>query len=80
VFDHEQAVARQQELPERRQQLRDVVEVQSRGRLVENVENAIARVGRQVRRDLDPLGLAARERGRRLSETQIPETDLIEDL
>ena len=42
VLDDEQAVARLEQLPERRQQLRDVVEVQAGRRLVEDVEQALA--------------------------------------
>ena len=44
VLDDEQAVAGLQELPEGRQQLRDVVEVQPGRRFVENVEQTLAAV------------------------------------
>ena len=62
------------------EQLRDVVEVQPRRRLVEDVEHALAALGHQVRRDLDPLGLAAGQRRRRLPEAEVAETDLVEHL
>ena len=80
VLDDEQRVPRLEQLAERRQQLRDVVEVQPGRRLVEDVEQAVAAVGRQVRRDLDALRLAARERGRGLAQAQVSEADLVEHL
>ena len=49
-------------------------------RLVEDVQQPLAAVRRQVRRDLDPLRLAARQRRRRLSETEVAEADLVEHL
>src|SRR2546427_4193690 len=80
VLDDQQRVARFEQLLECRQQLRDVVEVQSGRRLVEDVEQPLAAVRRQVRRDLDPLRLSARQRRRRLTEPQIAEADLVEHL
>ena len=80
VLDDEQRVPGFEQLPERRQQLRDVVEVQAGGRLVEDVEQALAAVRRQVRGNLDPLRLSARQRRRRLAEPQIAEADLVEHL
>src|SRR5690606_7001037 len=59
VLDHQQAVPGLDLLPERGQQLRDVVEVQTGGRLVEDVQDPVAGVRRQVRGDLDALRLAA---------------------
>ena len=58
VLDDEQRVPRLEQLPERGQQLRDVVEMQARGRLVEDVQQPFTAVRRQVRRDLDPLSLS----------------------
>src|SRR5439155_18976219 len=80
VLDDEQRVSRLEELLERREQLRNVVEVQPRRRLVEDVQETLAAVRRQVRRDLDPLRLAARERRRRLTEPQIAEADPLQHL
>ena len=80
VLDDEQAVAGLQQLLERRQQLRDVVEVQAGGRLVEDVEDAVAGLGREVRGDLDALRFAARQRRRGLAEAQVAEADLVEHL
>jgi hypothetical protein len=50
------------------QQLGDVVEVQARGRLVENVERAAGGALRQLLRELDALRLAARQRRRLLAD------------
>ena len=80
VLDDEQRVAGFEQLPERGQQLRDVVEVQAGRRLVEDVQQPLAAVRRQVRGDLDPLRLAARQRRRRLAEPQVAEADLVEHL
>ena len=80
MLDDQQAVAGLQQLAERGEQLGDVVEVQPGRRLVEDVEHAVAGVRRQVRRDLDPLRLAARQRRRRLAEPQVAEADLVEHL
>mgnify|MGYP003694175915 CR=1 FL=1 len=73
-------VAGLEQLAERGEQLRDVVEMQAGRRLVEDVEQALAAVRRQVRGDLDPLRLAARERRRRLAQSQIAEADFVEHL
>ncbi len=80
VLDDEQRVSGLDQLAERRQQLGDVVEVQAGGRLVEDVEQAVAAERRQVRGNLDALRLAARQRRRRLSEAQVAEADLVEHL
>src|SRR5918995_1503170 len=80
VLDHEQAVACLQQLAERRQQLGDVVEVQPGGRLVENIKHAVAALRRQMCRDLDALRFPARQRRRRLAQTEIAEADLVEHL
>ena len=80
VLDDQQRVPGFEQLPERRQQLGDVVEMQPGGRLVEDVEQTLAAVRRQVRRDLDALRLSARQRRRRLAEPQVAEPDLVEHL
>ena len=51
----------------------DVVEVQSRGRLVEDVERASGVALGQFQRQLHPLRLAARERRRRLAQRDVAE-------
>jgi hypothetical protein len=80
VFDDNQRVTCLDEFLERGEQLRDVVEVKAGCRFVENVEQPFAAIRREVRRNLDPLCFPARERRRRLAETEIPETDLVEHL
>ena len=80
VLDDHERVARLEQLAERREQLRDVVEMQPGGRLVEDVEQPLAAVRRQMRRDLDALRLAAGQRRRRLAEAQVAEADLVEHL
>src|SRR5829696_4726028 len=54
--------------------------MQARRRLVEDVEQALAAVGRQVRRDLDALRLSTGKRRGRLSQTEVAEADLVEHL
>ena len=68
VLDHKQRVARLDQLAERGQELRNVIEVQPCRRLVEDIEQPLAAEGDEMRRNLDPLRLAARERGGRLAE------------
>ncbi len=61
-------------------ELANVVEVQPRGRLVHDVELAatLSACRRQLARDLDALRLAAGERRRRLAESQVAESDLLQ--
>ena len=80
MLDDDQRVSRFEQLPKCREQLRDVVEVQAGRGLVENIEQTVATMGRQVGRDFDALRLPARQRRRRLAETQIPEADLVQHL
>src|SRR5206468_6803155 len=80
VLDDEQGVPRLEQLPERGEQLRDVVEMQARGRLVEDVEKPFTAMRRQVRRDLDPLSLSTGQRRGWLSQTEVTEADLVEHL
>ena len=57
------------------QQLANVVEVQAGGRFVQDVERATGIHPGQLGGQLDPLGLAARERRGRLAERQIAQPD-----
>ena len=75
VLDDDDRVARFDELVEHVEELRDVVEVQARRRLVEDVERAAGGALGQLARELDALGLAARERRRRLAEMDVVEAD-----
>ena len=80
MLDDDQRAAGLEQLLERRQQLRDVVEVQAGRRLVEDVELTLAALRGEVRRNLDALRLAARQRRRRLPQPQVAEADLVEHL
>ncbi len=89
VLDHQERVPGLDEAAERAQQLCDIVEVQTGGRLVEQEQRA-ARGGllpgrralhgvlRQMARELQPLRLAAGERRHRLTQAQIVESDFCE--
>ena len=61
-------------------QLRNVVGMKPRRRLVENVDGLSRCTLGQLRGKLDALCLTARERGRGLTELQIPKTDVEEGL
>src|SRR3954462_3178371 len=80
VLDDDQRMPRLEQLPEGRQQLRNVVEMQAGGRLVQYVQEPLAAMRRQVRGDLDPLRRSSRERRGRLAEAQVSEADLVEHL
>ena len=62
------------------QQLLDVVEVEPGGRLVEDVEGLAGALLDQLARQLDPLGLAAGERGRGLAELDVVEPHVVQGL
>src|SRR6266550_2878848 len=57
------------------QQLLDVVEMQARGRLVQDVERAPGGALRQFFCQLDALGFTAGERGRLLADVDVVEAD-----
>ena len=80
VLHHEYRVARFHEPLEHREQLPDVGHVEARRRLIEHVERFSCRAFCQLTRQFHPLGLAARERGRRLAEMQIVEPHVAERL
>jgi len=60
---------------EQAEQLRDVGEVEADGRLVEDVDVGLVA---HLRCELEPLALAAGERGERLAEAQVAEADVDE--
>ena len=80
VLHHEHGVARLDEPLEHREQLPHVGHVEARRRLVQHVERFSGRAFGQLTRQLHPLGLAARERGRRLAEMEIVESHITERL
>ena len=77
VLDDDDRLAGVDEPVEQAEQLLDVGEVQAGGRLVEDVDVALlGHVGGQ----LEPLALAARQRGQRLAEAEVAEPDVGEPL
>ena len=89
VLDHDERVAGGEQLAEGAQQLRDVVEVEAGGGLVEQEEGRGLRIERRAvaatfRRlgemagELQALRLAAGERRHRLAEAQVVEADVRE--
>ena len=81
VLDDDDRVPRRDEAVERRDELRDVGEVQARRRLVEEEQRAALRAGvGELGRELQPLRLAARQRRHRLPQRQVLEPDVDERL
>src|SRR6059036_3926145 len=79
VLDDEHGVARVHEPVQHPHELFHVVEVKAGRRLVEDVEHVGGGARAQLGSDLEALGLAAGERGRRLAEPKIAEADVAED-
>src|SRR4029077_10060372 len=80
VFDDYQRGSAIQEFAKGRQELLNVVEMQSRGGLVENVKNAGIGGVNEMSGELQPLGFASGKRGGRLPQAQISQAYLIENL
>ena len=59
---------------------RDVVHVEADGRLVEEIEDVPVALVDEVKGQLDPLQLAAREGRRRLAQAQVAQADVLEGL
>src|SRR5256885_836995 len=79
MFDNQQRSTAFQQFAECAEQLGNVIEMQSRRRFVENVEDALIVGAAQVRRQLQALRFSARKRCRRLSETQVAQANLIQN-
>src|SRR5947209_19030038 len=79
VLDDEERAARFDQSAEGGEQLVDVVEVEARGRLVEDVERARAGALREIGGELDALRFAARKRCGRLAEAEVAEAHVVED-
>ena len=80
VLDDDHRLARVDDPVEQAEQLLDVGEVQAGGRLVEDVDAALVS---KVRGQLEPLALAAGQRGQRLADREVAEPDVgepVEDL
>src|SRR4029450_8222879 len=80
VLDHDHAVALLDEAVEDLDQLRDVVEVEARRRLVEQEEEPPAARLEALPRELEALRLAARERVERLAEREVAEAERLEEI
>ena len=78
VLDHDDRVAGRHQPLEHLQQPLDVGEVQAGGRLVQDVHRPPGRHLAQLGGELDPLGLAARQRRRRLPEPHVAQADVDE--
>ena len=80
VLDHQHRIPLVYQPVQDLQQLADVVEVEPRGRLVQQVDGlAGARPGEFLRK-LDPLRLATRKRNGRLAELDVVETHVVQRL
>src|SRR5260370_13080614 len=79
MFNHQQRSATLEQLAERAEELGDVIEVQTRGRFVENVKEALVVGTAEVRGKLKALRFPAGEGCRRLPETQVAESNFIQD-
>jgi len=76
VFDHNHGVASVDEPADYGKQLTNVVEVQSRGGLIQQVESSPCCLLGQLASELDALCLSARQCRRRLTEVQVVEADV----
>ena len=80
VLDDEHGVAGVDEVVQHLQQQLDVGEVQAGGRLVQQVERPAGAPLDQFAGQLDPLGLAAGERGRGLAELHVVQAHVVQRL
>ncbi len=81
VLDQKYAMAGVNQAVERLEQVLDIGQVKARGRLVENVDCMSGALElAQLGRDLDPLRLASGERGGRLSQRQVSQTEVVQHL
>ena len=78
VFDDDERRAGFEQFAERGEEFGDVVEMQTGGGLVEDVEDLFIFGAREMRGEFQTLGFAAGERCCGLAETQIAEADFVE--
>src|SRR6185312_792421 len=76
VFDHHHGAAAVDQPMQHVQQLFDVVEVQTGGGFVEDVQRVPGVAARQFLRQFHALRLAARQRGRALAQLDVTEADI----
>ena len=80
MLDDDDGIAAVDEALQDVEELVDVGGVQSRRRLIEDIERAPGRAARELGRELDALRLAAGERCRALAELDVAEADVLDDL
>ena len=80
VLDGDDRPAERDEPLERREKVLDVGPVEAGRRLLQDVERGPGRGPPQLRGELHPLGLAAREGRRALAELEIAEAETLQDL
>src|SRR5665213_148005 len=76
MLDHHDRIAAVGETAEHREQAFDVVEMQPRGWLVENIKRTSGGAACEFLGQLDALGLAARKSRRRLAQMDVVEADI----
>ena len=80
VLDHDNGIALLDQFVQHLEQFRDVVEMQSGRRLVQDVQGSAGGALRQLLGELDALRLAARERGGLLADMDVVEADAVQKL
>lgn len=80
MFDDDDRIAAVDEHLQDVHQLMDVGRMEARRRFVEDVQGPAGAALRQFRRQLDPLGFAAGEGRRRLTQADIAQADLLQGL
>ena len=78
MLDHDDRVALVHQPLQYEQQLAHILEVQAGGRLIQDVHGFAGRTALQLGGQLDALGFAAREGGRRLAEPDVAQSHLHE--
>ena len=80
VFDNDDGVAEVDEFVQDVEEAADVFKVQPGGGLVEDVQRLAGLAAAELLGEFDTLGFAARQGGRRLTEVDIVEPDVVERL
>ncbi len=80
MLDDENGIPREDQPVYDVQQFFDVLRVEADGRLVEYVEEILSALPTELPRYLHPLRFAARKRRGSLTEPEVPEADVLEDL
>ena len=80
VFDDDDRIALVYQLVKYANQAADILEMEARSRLVEDIERATCLSLRELRRELYALALATRQGGARLSEREVAQADILNSL